>query len=450
MHEIGDTIAAVATPAGRGGVGMVRVSGPAVRVIASGLLGTVPAPRCARYVAFRDHDGAALDHGIALFFPAPRSFTGEDVLELHGHGGPVVLDMVLARVCALGARPARPGEFSERAFLNDKLDLVQAEAVADLIDSSSQQAARSALRSLEGEFSARLNALSEALIRLRMQVEAAIDFSEEEIDFLSDGQIAARLEAVSADLRGVMAEAQQGRLLREGMTVVIAGPPNAGKSSLLNRLARRETAIVTDIPGTTRDLLREHIHLDGRPLHIIDTAGLRDSTEPVERQGIERAWAEIARADRVLLVIDDQRGLDEAALRILARMPAAVPLTVLHNKIDLSGRPAGLWHEDNIERIGLSAKEGVGLEDLRRHLITVMGCRPGDEGGFMARRRHLEALQDAAAALARGGEALYRDRAGELLAEELRSAQRSLGEITGEFSTDDLLGRIFSQFCIGK
>jgi tRNA modification GTPase len=428
----------------------VRVSGPAVRIIAAELLGAVPAPRRAHYEAFRDHDGAALDHGIALFFPAPHSFTGEDILELHGHGGPVVLDMVLARACALGARPARPGEFSERAFLNDKLDLVQAEAVADLIDSASQQAARSALRSLEGEFSAHLNALSEALIHLRMQVEAAIDFPEEEIDFLSDGRIAAHLEAVSADLRDVMAEAQQGRLLREGMTVVIAGPPNAGKSSLLNRLARRETAIVTEIPGTTRDLLREHIHLQGLPLHIIDTAGLRDSTEPVERQGIERAWAEIARADRVLLVIDDQHGLDEAAQRIMAQMPAAVPRTVVHNKIDLSGRPAGPWREGDIDRIGLSAKEGIGLEDLRRHLINAMGCPPGGEGGFMARRRHLEALQTVAAALTRGGEVLHRDHAGELLAEELRSAHQALGEITGEFSTEDLLGKIFSQFCIGK
>jgi tRNA modification GTPase len=450
MHDSGDTIAAVATPPGRGGVGIVRVSGPATRAIAAAILGMLPEPRRARYGAFCDHDGAALDQGLALFFPAPHSFTGEDILELHGHGGPVVLDMLLARVCQLGARPARPGEFSERAFLNDKLDLVQAEAVADLIDSASRQAARSALRSLEGEFSARLHALSEALIRLRMYVEAAIDFPEEEIDFLSDGRVAAELAEIIDEIQTVTAEARQGRLLREGMTVVIAGPPNAGKSSLLNRLAQRETAIVTDIPGTTRDLLREHILLEGLPLYVIDTAGLRDSLDPVEQQGIARAWAEIAKADRVLLVVDDQLGVDKAAQALLTQLPPAPSLTVIHNKIDLSGRPPGLWHEQGIEHLGLSAKEGIGLEDLRRHLIAAAGYQPGGEGGFMARRRHLEALASAVAALVRGREALQRERAGELLAEDLRRAHQALGEITGEISSDDLLGRIFSQFCIGK
>ena len=450
MHASGDTIAAVATAPGRGGVGMVRVSGPATRGIAAAVLGGLPRARRARYGAFRASDGTALDHGLALFFPAPASFTGEDVLELHGHGGPVVLDMLLARVCELGARPARPGEFSERAFLNDKIDLVQAEAVADLIDSASQQAARCALRSLEGQFSARLHALGEGLMRLRMYVEAAIDFPEEEIDFLSDGRIAAELAVLRADLIAVTAEARQGRLLREGMTVVIAGPPNAGKSSLLNRLAQRETAIVTDIPGTTRDLLREHILLEGLPLHVIDTAGLHDSVDPVEQQGIARAWAEIVKADRLLLVVDDRLGVDLAAQAILRQLPSGLPLTVIHNKIDLTGRAPGQWHVEGMTHLGLSAKQETGLEDLRRHLLTAMGYEYGGEGGFMARRRHLEALEGAAAALARGDEALRQARAGELLAEDLRRAQQAVGEITGEVTSEHLLGRIFSQFCVGK
>lgn len=445
-----DTIAAVATPPGRGGVGMVRVSGPAVRTMAVALIGHLPQPRRADYVSFRAADGAAMDHGLALFFPAPHSFTGEDVLELHGHGGPVVMDMLLARVCELGARPARPGEFSERAFLNDKLDLVQAEAIADLIDSASQQAARSAVRALEGEFSVRIHALVERLTRLRMYVESAIDFPEEEIDFLSDGRIAHELVALTTDLDAVLASACQGRLLREGVTVVIAGPPNAGKSSLLNALARRDAAIVTDIPGTTRDVLREHLHLEGLPLHVIDTAGLRDSTDPVERQGIERAWAEIAKADRVLLVVDDQLGVDAAARRTINRFPAELPVTVVHNKIDLSGRAAATWDDKLGEHVAISAKQGTGLDALRQHLITAMGYRPGEAGGFMARRRHIEALQAAAGFLEHGRSALEAQRAGELLAEDLRQAQQRLGEITGEFSADDLLGKIFSEFCIGK
>lgn len=450
MVDASDTIAAVATPAGQGGVGIVRVSGPAVRGIAAQICGHLPAPRLAEYLAFRGDDGTPLDHGIALFFPTPHSFTGEDVLELHGHGGPIVLDMLLSRVCALGARPARPGEFSERAFLNDKLDLVQAEAIADLIASASREAARCALRSLEGEFSARIHALVEALIQLRMYVESAIDFPEEEIDFLSDGHIAAALDTVSADLAQVTAAAQQGRLLRDGMTVVIAGQPNAGKSSLLNALAQRDVAIVTEIPGTTRDVLREHIHLDGLPLHIVDTAGLRDSSDPVESQGIRRAWAEIAKADRVLLVVDDQRGVNAASLHILNRLPKNLAVTVAHNKIDLSGREAATWRDELGEHVAISAKQGTGLTELKRHLKEAMGYRPTGEGTFMARRRHLESLQSAARFLVHGKAVLNEQRAGELLAEDLRLAQQSLGEITGEFSSDDLLGRIFSQFCIGK
>ena len=450
MADSRDTIAAVATPAGRGGVGIVRVSGPAARHIAGQICGHLPAPRHAEYLTFRDDDGASLDQGIALFFPAPHSFTGEDVLELHGHGGPVVLDMLLSRTCALGARPARPGEFSERAFLNDKLDLVQAEAIADLIASASHQAARSALRSLEGEFSVRIQALVEALIHLRMYVESAIDFPEEEIDFLSDGQIVTALDSVSDDLRQVLATAQQGRLLRDGMTVVIAGQPNAGKSSLLNALAQREAAIVTDVPGTTRDVLREHIHLDGLPLHIIDTAGLRESNDPVESQGIQRAWAEIAKADRVLLVVDDQVGVSAEAMHILEQLPDTLAVTVAHNKIDLSGRAAATWRDEVGEHVAISAKHGTGLDELRRHLKASMGFCAGGEATFMARRRHLESLQSAARLLEHGKAQLNERRAGELLAEDLRLAQQSLSEITGEFTSDDLLGRIFSQFCIGK
>ena len=450
MPDTSDTIAAVATAPGRGGVGIVRVSGPAVRDVAAEICGHLPSPRHAEYLMFRSEDGTALDNGIALFFPAPHSFTGEDVLELHGHGGPVVLDMLLSRVCGLGARPARPGEFSERAFLNDKLDLVQAEAIADLIASASREAARGALRSLEGEFSARIHALVEALIRLRLHVEAAIDFPEEEIDFLSDGRIAAQLDDVIADLAGVMATARQGRLLRDGMTVVIAGQPNAGKSSLLNVLAQRDAAIVTDIPGTTRDVLREHIHLDGLPLHVIDTAGLRDSDDPVESQGIQRAWTEITKADRVLLVVDARLGVNPESLQILERLPDGLAVTVVHNKIDLSGHEAVAWRDDLGEHVTISAKQETGLPELKRHLKESMGYRSGGEGSFMARRRHLEALQNAAQFLDHGKTALDAQRAGELLAEDLRMAQQCLGEITGEFSSDDLLGRIFSEFCIGK
>ena len=450
MAYTSDTIAAVATPAGRGGVGIVRVSGPAARTIAAAMLGRLPKPRRAAFSCFRAADGAALDHGIALFFPAPHSFTGEDVLELHGHGGPVVLDMLLARTCALGARPARPGEFSERAFLNDKMDLVQAEAVADLIDSASQHAARAALSSLQGEFSARIRALVERLIHLRMYVESAIDFPEEEIDFLSDGHVAADLDALLAANGRVLAAAQQGRLLRDGMTVVIAGRPNVGKSSLLNALAGRDAAIVTDIPGTTRDVLREHIHLDGLPLHILDTAGLRDSVDPVERHGIQRAWDEIAKADRALLVVDDQIGVCDESRQILARFPAGLPVTVVHNKIDLSGRAVSLWHDALGPHIAVSATQETGLNELRRYLVEAMGYRSEGEGTFMARRRHIEALQSAARSLEQGKDALHHRKAGELLAEELRQAQHALGEITGEFTSDDLLGRIFSRFCIGK
>ncbi|MFE8046258.1 tRNA uridine-5-carboxymethylaminomethyl(34) synthesis GTPase MnmE [Brenneria goodwinii] len=450
-----DTIVAQATPPGRGGVGILRVSGPAASAVAQAVLGKLPKPRYADYLPFRDADGTTLDQGIALWFPGPNSFTGEDVLELQGHGGPVILDILLQHILTLpDVRIARPGEFSERAFLNDKLDLAQAEAIADLIDASSEQAARSALNSLQGAFSARINHLVEALTHLRIYVEAAIDFPDEEIDFLSDGKIEGQLNNVMADLDAVRAEAHQGSLLREGMKVVIAGRPNAGKSSLLNALAGREAAIVTDIAGTTRDVLREHIHIDGMPLHIIDTAGLRDANDEVERIGIERAWQEIEQADRVLFMVDGTttQAIEPAAIwpEFMARLPRTLPITVVRNKADITGEPLGIEDVNTYSLIRLSARTGEGIETLREHLKQSMGFTSNTEGGFLARRRHLQALEQAAQHLAQGKEQLVSAYAGELLAEELRLAQQALSEITGEFTSDDLLGRIFSSFCIGK
>ena len=449
MTEPTDTIAAVATPAGRGGVGIIRISGPGVPAIAERLLGTLPQPRFAGLHCFRNAEDEVIDQGLAIYFPAPHSFTGEHVLELHGHGGPVVLDLLLARVLHLGARQARAGEFSERAFLNDKLDLAQAEAIADLIDSSTVQAARAACRSLQGEFSRRVGQLVDALIGLRSYVEACIDFPEEEIDFLSDAQVQTRLETLTGQLQDVQQQARQGQLLREGMTLVIAGQPNAGKSSLLNALAGREAAIVTPIAGTTRDVLREHIQIDGMPLHIIDTAGLRDSADPIEQEGVRRAWAQIEGADRVLLVVDDRYGRGPADQAILARLPAGIPRTLILNKIDLSGRPPGIHSEGADAQVAVSARSGAGIVELRSHLKQVMGYSESAGGSFSARRRHLDALRRAELNLANARQCLQRG-AGELLAEELRIAQQHLAEITGEFSSDDLLGRIFASFCIGK
>ena len=444
-----DTIAAIATPPGRGGVGIVRASGPATRAIAATLFGRVPAPRHALFKRFMDSRGAELDHGLVLFFPAPHSFTGEDVLELHAHGGPVVLALLLRRVCELGARPARPGEFSQRAFLNDKLDLVQAEAIADLIDSGSEQAARAALRSLRGEFSARVYALAEALTELRSYVEAAVDFPDEEADFLSAGKVAERLGAVNVRLETLLGAANQGSVLRAGLTVVIAGRPNVGKSSLLNRLAGHEAAIVTEIPGTTRDLLREHIHLDGLPLHVIDTAGLRESGDAVEQEGVRRAREAMGTADRVLLVVDDTQGLTAEDQGILERLPSKLPVTVICNKIDLSGRPPQCADRDEPAQVALSARYGAGLDLLREHLKQTVGFESRGEDGFLARRRHVDALERAHEHVKLAWQRLD-EHASELLAEELRLAQQALGEITGEFSSEDLLGRIFASFCIGK
>jgi tRNA modification GTPase len=446
-----DTIVAAATPPGRGGIGIVRVSGAKVPEIAAVLVGDLPTPRRASLARFMDGAQQPIDVGLTLFFPAPHSYTGEHVLELHGHGGPVVLDALVARIVELGARRAQPGEFTQRAFLNDKLDLAQAEAIADLIDAGSREAARAAMRSLQGELSAMVQGLTEALIDLRTYVEAAIDFPEEEIDFLADRELAERLDAVRGHFDAIEAAAKQGRLLREGMTVVIAGRPNAGKSSLLNRLAGYDAAIVTPIPGTTRDIVRERIDIDGMPLHVLDTAGLREAGDLVEQEGVRRAQAEMQRADRVLFVIDAASDPDGVAYREeRVRLPDDLPVTLVFNKCDIAtGLPVG----DTISgppRVTISALTGAGLDVLRAHLKSSMGFQSVDGGTISARRRHLEALAIARRHMEEGARLLAERRAGELLAEELRAAQQALAEITGEFTSEDLLGRIFSSFCIGK
>ena len=450
-----ETIAAQATAPGRGGVGIIRVSGKLARQVAEKLLGKCPKTRYAEYVPFKALSGEELDQGIALFFEGPNSFTGEDVLELQGHGGPIVLDMLLKEICKINdVRLAKPGEFSERAFMNDKLDLTQAEAIADLINATSEQAAKSALHSLQGEFSKHIDTLVEQVIHLRMYVEAAIDFPDEEIDFLSDGKVSGDLNAIISQLTEVTNQAKQGSIIREGMRVVIAGRPNAGKSSLLNALAGRDAAIVTDIAGTTRDVLREHIHIDGMPLHIIDTAGLRDSPDVVEQIGIERAWDEIKQADRVLFMLDGTQSneTDPAAIwpEFVGKLPDNLGITVIRNKIDLSGEQVGIQQQHHHPVISLSAKNNQGIELVKEHLKECMGYQGATEGGFMARRRHLEALNKAAHHLHTGRDQLEMHIAGEILAEELRLTQQYLNEITGEFSSDDLLGKIFSSFCIGK
>jgi len=454
MSQDRDTIAAVATAPGRGGIGVVRVSGPRAKAIAITLSGREPVPRHAHYGPFHADDGEVIDEGLLLYFPGPHSFTGEDVLELQGHGGPVVLDMLLQRCVELGARLARPGEFSERAFLNDKLDLAQAEAIADLIDASSTQAVRNAVRSLQGDFSRRVQALTEQLIQLRIFVEAAIDFPEEEIDFLGDGRVLALLDSVRQDLAEVRRQAGQGALLRDGMNVVIAGRPNAGKSSLLNALAGREAAIVTDIAGTTRDVLREHILIDGMPLHVVDTAGLRDTDDQVERIGVARAVEAIEQADRVLLVVDAsarEETDDHAWPDVLVSTPDRARTTLIRNKGDLTGETAAIHvAADGFTTLSLSARSGEGLDLLREHLKRCIGYEQTAESGFSARRRHLDALRQADHCLEHGHAQFTLAGAGELLAEDLRQAQQALGEITGAFSSDDLLGRIFSSFCIGK
>jgi tRNA modification GTPase len=447
---VSDTIAAIATAPGRGGIGIVRVSGAGCRSIATTLLGRVPEPRTAELHRFLDVAGELIDEGLALYFPAPASFTGEDVLELQGHGGPVVMDLLLRRVLELGARAAEAGEFTQRAFLNDKLDLAQAEAVADLIDSGSAHAARAALRSLQGEFSSQVHGLAEAVLELRMWVEAAIDFPEEEVDFLGDRALGTRLEFIRHRFAELAETARQGTLLRDGLTIVIAGRPNAGKSSLLNRLAGYDAAIVTPVPGTTRDVLRERIEIDGLPLHVLDTAGLRESPEEVEAEGIRRAHRELARADRVLFVVDASDEVAVAAIDAdLAALPTVAPRTVLLNKIDRIGGAPRI-ESDGTVRLHASAVTGAGLDLLRMHLKDCVGFHPTGAGALSARARHLEALQRARAHVEEAHRLLRERHAGELVAQELTDAQKQLGEITGEVTSDDLLGRIFSSFCIGK
>jgi tRNA modification GTPase len=446
-----DTIVAAATPPGRGGVGIVRVSGPRTPELAAVILGELPDARRATFGRFLDAHGQPLDAGLALFFPAPHSYTGEHVLELHGHGGPLLMEALIARALELGARRALPGEFNQRAFLNDKLDLAQAEAIADLIDAGSREAARAAMRSLQGEFSAMVRGLTEAVIELRTYVEAAIDFPEEEIDFLADRELSERFVALADHFAAVLASARHGRLLCEGMTVVIAGRPNAGKSSLLNRLAGYDAAIVTPIAGTTRDVVRVPLHLDGMPLHVLDTAGLRSGGDLVEEEGMRRAQAEMQRADRVLFVIDTVADPTAAAFHEeRARLPADVPVTLVFNKRDLA---QGLPLADTVSgppRLPISALTGEGLDELRAHLKACMGYQTAEGGTISARRRHLEALARAHGHCEEAARQLSERRAGELAAEELRAAQQALSEITGEFTTEDLLGRIFAGFCVGK
>jgi tRNA modification GTPase len=444
-----DTIVAVASAAGRGAVGVVRVSGPLVPQIAAGILGVLPAPRRARFSKFLDARGRSLDEGLALYFPSPASYTGEHVLELQGHGGTLVVDMLLKRLLELGCRMARPGEFSERAYLNGKIDIAQAEAIADLIDAGTTAAARAAVRSMQGEFSARVAELKDGITALRTYVEAAIDFPDEEVDFLSGDALRGRLAAVFGAFESITAAAQQGALLREGLQVVIAGKPNAGKSSLLNKLAQDEVAIVTDVPGTTRDVLRRQVHLDGLPVNLIDTAGLRRAVDVVEAEGVRRAHSEIAKADRVLYVLDAAGPPDAAELE---QLPPEVPVTLIFNKIDLSGTSPRLEAGDAAgpPRVYLSALNGAGLDLLRAHLKQSAGYQDSESGAFSARRRHLDALRRARGHVQDAAEILSSTRAFELFAEDLRLAQQALGEITGEFTSEDLLGEIFSSFCIGK
>lgn len=441
-----DTIAAQATPPGRGGIGIIRVSGPATQKIAMTMLGKLPQPRHAHYQQFKDQHAAVIDEGVALFFPAPHSFTGEDVLELHGHGGPVVMDRLLKSVLHAGARLANPGEFSERAFLNNKIDLAQAEAIADLIAASSEEAARSALRSLQGEFSQRIHQLLDVLITLRKWVEACIDFPEEEIDFLKEERIKTDLTNIITQVEAVLAVAKQGTLLQEGMTVVIAGKPNVGKSSLLNQLSGKNAAIVTEIAGTTRDVLREYISIDGMPLHIVDTAGLHHTDDVVEQEGMRRAKQEIANADMLLYMFEGEA----PDVQALADIAHDLPKVLIKNKIDLTAEPPEKIATTMYTTIKLAAKTGAGIDLLKTYLKEFMGYQKAPEGVFIARRRHLTALTNAKKYLDNGCAQLRANCAGELLAEDLRLAQNALAQITGEFSADDLLGEIFSSFCIGK
>ncbi|MCB5190975.1 tRNA uridine-5-carboxymethylaminomethyl(34) synthesis GTPase MnmE [Methylobacillus arboreus] len=446
MHAV-DTIAAIATAPGSGGIGVVRVSGPLSRKVAEGVLGHCPPPRHAAYLPFRDAEQALIDQGIAIYYAAPFSYTGEDVLELQAHGGPALMQILLKRCLGLGARQAEPGEFTRRAYLNDKLDLAQAEAVADVINAATEAAARSAVKSLSGEFSSRIHALLQQLIDLRLYVEACLDFPEEDIDFISQGRVAEKLATVSIGLEAVFREAQQGNLLREGMQVVLVGQPNVGKSSLMNQLAGEEVAIVTSIAGTTRDTIKNSIQINGVPLHIIDTAGLRETTDEVEQQGIARTWRALENAGVALLLLDAAHGIRNMEKSILERLPQFLPKIWVHNKIDLESARPKIEQIDGQSHIHLSAKTGAGVELLRQRLLEIAGWQPNGEGIFMARSRHLAALNQVRGHLEIAAGLLLQP---ELFAEELRLAQEALNAITGEFTPDDLLGEIFSRFCIGK
>ncbi len=452
----GDTIAAIATAPGRGGVGIIRISGVMAQDIGKMITRQDLSPRHAHFSSFHNAAGNLLDSGITLFFPGPHSFTGEDVVELQAHGGPVILDLLLKEACRLGARQAQPGEFSQRAYLNNKIDLAQAEAIADLINSTTEKAALNASRSLQGEFSRKIDELVARVTRLRVYVEAAIDFPEEEIDFIADGEVKEQLQGIIDQLQAVLKEARQGSLMQEGMKLVIAGKPNAGKSSLLNALSGQDTAIVTAIEGTTRDVLREHIQIDGMPLHIVDTAGLHDSTDEIEQEGIRRAWREIASADHILLVVDDSttagRGMHANTIwpEKDQHLTRDIPVSIVQNKCDLSGCEPVIDSSQDCTIIHLSAKTGAGMKLLTQHLKSCMGYEDSGEGSFSARRRHLQSLEGAGDYLQAGQRQLLQAGAGELLAEDLRLCQSSLGEITGAISSDELLGEIFSSFCIGK
>jgi tRNA modification GTPase len=447
-----DIIAAIATPPGKGGIGVIRVSGRSLEMLAGKIVGSLPLPRQARLSKFMDEAGLVIDQGIVLYFPAPHSYTGEDVLELQGHGGPALMNLLLSSCLSAGARLAQPGEFTLRAFLNNKLDLAQAESVADIINASTGEAARCAMRSLQGEFSRAIRSLVEALITLRILVEASLDFPEEEIEFAGQGGITDKLEAIRTELEGVLLSATQGSLLREGIRVVLVGQPNVGKSSLLNELTGEETAIVTEIPGTTRDAIRETIEIEGVPIHVVDTAGLRDTHDAVEKIGMARTRDAVGKANLILLVVDSRCGITAEDRQILQELPVTLPLIHVYNKIDLLATPTSVKTPEGGSAVYVSAKTGSGMDVLRRKLLEVSGwgTHASGEGTFMARRRHLHALTQArtylkdAAALAVNAASL------ELLAEELRMAQKTLSSITGEFSADDLLGEIFSRFCIGK
>ncbi len=454
MQNLSDTIAAIATAPGKGGVGIVRISGERAAKIGETIATVLPPPRYAEYRPLKNIAGETIDHGIVIYFKAPHSYTGEDVFEIQGHGGPVVLNLILQAAVALGARIAAPGEFTERAFINEKMDLAQAEAVADLIESTTEQAARAANRSLQGDFSKTIHALLDSLIHIRLYIEAALDFPEEEIDFLSDTQLHQRMQTLQTDMASVMKSVRQGQLLREGMTVVILGQPNAGKSSLLNALSGSDTAIVTDIAGTTRDVLQQQIHIDGLPLNIVDTAGLRETDDVVEVEGVKRAWRAVQDADRVLLLVDARKGISEADQKIIAELPEDCDYDVIYNKIDLlqdypHNEQSRIIPDKHHTAIYLSAANNDGVDLLAQHLEKSIGYEQNSEGLFTARQRHVDALSIANQHISLAAEQLNAS-AGELAAEELRLAQEQLSKITGVFSNDDLLGEIFSSFCIGK